>query len=101
MTIASDRIDKRKRKKAALIEFRRAVLARVKVPGGYKCERCRGFFRHESLIDAHHRLARHKFGSNLIGNGAALCRQCHEGVHAARDDWRDWLVTRNTLEVDQ
>ena len=99
MTIADDRNSKRKRKKAALKEFRRAVLARAKVPGGWKCERCGKVFRYENEICAHHRLPRSQFGSNCVTNGAALCWECHAGVHNGRDDWDQWLVVRNTFRV--
>lgn len=111
--VADDRSSKRRRKKAALKEFRRAVLARAKVPGGWKCERCGKVYRYEDQIEAHHRLPRSQGGSNCIGNSAALCRiidpdwvNCHVGVHLhiTEDDqlpWEDFIVLRNTLRIDR
>ena len=106
MTIADDRLSKAKRKKDALIEFRRAVLARAKVPGGWKCERCEKVFPSEYDIEAHHALPRSQGGSNCVTNGYALCRtfgetNCHDNVHQHIDDglshWSEWIVTRNPL----
>ena len=106
MTVADDRSSKRKRKKEANKEFRRAVLARAKVRGGWKCERCQKVFRYESDIEAHHALPRSQGGSNCVTNGHALCRtfgetNCHDNVHLHIDDglspWWKWIVVRNTL----
>lgn len=99
MTVADDRSSKRKRKRDALKEFRRAVLARAKVAGGWQCERCRWLVRYETQIHAHHRLSKGQGGSNLITNGAALCWLCHHNVHAKLGDWEKWLVVRNTFRV--
>lgn len=95
--VADERSSKRRRKKEALKEFRRALLARAKVPGGWKCERCGKVFSRETLIHAHHRLARSQGGSNCIGNGAAICWLCHQDIHLKLGNWQDWLVVRNTL----
>ena len=110
MTIADDRSSKRKRKREARKEFRRAVLARVKVPGGWKCERCNRFFRYADQIDAHHILPLSQGGSNCVTNGHALCSvidpdrvNCHTVVelHLDVDDglspWWEWVVTRNEI----
>lgn len=113
MTIADDRSSKRKRKREALKDFRRAVLARAKVPGGWKCERCRKVFRYENQIEAHHRLPRSQGGSNCLTNGHALHKvfveeeevNCHDGVHLHINEdgklpWSDFIVTRNTLRIE-
>ena len=100
---------KRKRKKAALKEFRRAVLARAEVPGGWKCERCLKVFRNASDIEAHHKVPRSQGGSNCVTNGHALCRvfveegaNCHVGTHLHINEegklpWWDFIVVRNPL----
>lgn len=101
MSIADDRSSKRKRKREALKDFRRDVLARAKVRGGWKCERCGKVFPTEGQIHAHHRLLRSQGGSNCVTNGAALCWTCHDHIHLHYDDglshWSEWIVTRNTL----
>ena len=108
MTVVDDRASKRKRKMEALKDFRRAVLAKAKVPGGWKCERCKRVFRNENQIEAHHKLPRSQGGSNCVGNGHALCRtfgeiSCHEAVELHIDDglspWWEWITVRNTFRV--
>lgn len=103
MTIADDRTSKAKRKREASIEFRRAVLALAKIPGGWKCERCGMPYRYESSIHAHHRLPRSQGGSNCVTNGCCVCGKCHGIIHDRGTDEHgyggDWIVTRNTLRI--
>ena len=59
-----------------------------------RCERCTAPTP-EKYLEAHHVLPRSRGGTDDLSNGAALCRSCHQAVHAHRvDDWRDWLQTR-------
>ena len=74
-------------------EVRQAVLCRA----GWRCERCGGL-----PVDAlHHRAPRGMGGTsrewvNQPANGVALCRACHEWVHAHPYEARQsgWLLSK-------
>ncbi|MCC7014688.1 MAG: HNH endonuclease [Planctomycetes bacterium] len=82
------------RDRAAAIDFRRAVLER----SGNRCERCE---RYSLRLHAHHLLSRARGGRHTVENGAALCIECHDAVHAHRaSDWRAWIwSSRERTEV--
>jgi hypothetical protein len=84
------------REQQARLRFRSAVLARA----AGKCERC-GF--RTRRLDAHHIVPTSRApgwpGLHLPSNGAALCRWCHDGVHALRvPDWAAWLKSAPSAE---
>lgn len=58
---------------------------------GGRCERC----RRRRPLDPHHKLARSQGGSHDPSNLVAICRDCHDALHAGRAaDARRWIVTR-------
>ncbi len=88
------------RERAALDEFRDAVLNRAYDGNGrYLCCRCeKHLHRHE--IDPHHVVPRGRGGTHDPKNGVALCRACHSGVHDHTvKDWRSWL--KSAWEVEE
>jgi predicted restriction endonuclease len=88
-------IDRASRKALKRKEDQLAFRAIVLEAAGYQCERCGFAPRDSGMLEAHHRLPKSRGGTNVLANGACLCRACHRGAHDHTiDDWRDWIVRR-------
>lgn len=66
--------------------LRKQVLRRA----GWRCECC----GRRGPLDVHH-LTYERFGRESMGDLQALCRDCHDGVHAARDPSRPLATPRS------
>jgi hypothetical protein len=62
----------------------------VRQRAGYRCERC-GQAR---TLDPHHRKLKSQGGADVASNLAAICRECHDWVHAHVETavYQGWIV---------
>jgi len=68
----------------------RAVRPVVLARAGNRCERC----GRAGKLDLHHRRMRSQGGTHHASNLVAICRACHEAIHAGAADAARWIVTR-------
>jgi len=73
----------------------KAVRVVVMERAGARCERCGLGVCIAGRLDLHHKRSRSQGGTHEAENLAALCRLCHDDLHAGRAADSDrWIVTR-------